>query len=338
MEKLLSSKKRDQPLSSIRRLLSALTRKSVGPIRRYATLSSLILLVIISSFLSEAFLTPANIFSLLRQASVLALMSLGMTLVILSGGIDLSIGGILALSSVGSAQLVLKTNFSSYLIMLIIASAGSFVGFCNGVIIAKGKAEPFLVTMGMGIILRGVAFIICGGRTLPLGQNIPSIFRSITRDFLGPIPYPVILVGLFFLLFAFIMRYTIFGRHVYAFGGDPEVLRLSGVNVKGTQMKIYALSGMLVGIAGIVHLSRINAGDPTAGDLRVLPTIAAVIIGGNQFAGGIGNVGLTVVGILIVGIISNILSLLGAVYYVQLIAQGLIIIFAVVLSAVSGKE
>ena len=338
MKKLLLSKKRKQSFSNTRGLLTALTRKSVGPIRKYVTLSSLILLVIISSFLSEAFLTSANILILIRQASVLALTSLGMTLVILSGGIDLSVGGILALSVVSSAQLVLKTNFSPYLIVLTIALLGGFAGLCNGVIIAKGKAEPFLVTMGMGIILRGVAFIVSRGRTLVLGQETPPIVRSITHDFLGPFPYPVIIVGSFFLLFALIMHYTTFGRYVYAFGGDPEVLRLSGVNVIVVQIKIYMLSGMLFGIAGILHLSRINAGDPTAGDLRVLPAIAAVIIGGNRFTGGIGNVGLTVVGILIIGVINNILSLLGATYYVQLIAQGLIIIFAVIINVVSSKD
>lgn len=317
---------------------AALFRKTAGIANKYITLSGLIALILVSSLLSDVFLTVPNFFNIIRQITILGFMSLGMTLVILSGGIDLSVGAILALSAVGSAQLILKADVSPYMVILIMVLAGGLVGFCNGLIIAKGGAEPFLVTLGMHIILRGVSFIICNARTLPLGDKTPPTIWFIANGFIGPIPMPVILTGIFYLIFALIMYHTILGRYIYALGGNAEVVRLAGVSVLWMKVKVYTLSGMLSAIAGIIHISRINAGDPTAGDLKVLPVIAAVIIGGTRFAGGIGNVLFTIIGLLIVGIINNILNLLGAVYYVQMIAQGITVILAVIISTVTARE
>jgi len=325
--------------SNGRNMLSqALLRKTVGIANRYITLSGLLALVLVSSLLSDAFLTLPNLFNIIRQITILGFMSLGMTLVILSGGIDLSVGAILALSAVGSAQLILETDISPYMVILIMVVAGGLVGFCNGIIIAKGEAEPFLVTLGMHIILRGVAFIICNARTLPLGDNTPPMIRFIANGFIGPVPMPVILIGVFYLILALIMYHTVFGRYIYALGGNAEVVRLAGISVVWMKIKVYTLSGMLSAMAGIIHISRINAGDPTAGDLKVLPVIAAVIIGGTRFIGGVGNVLYTVIGLLIVGIINNILNLLGAVYYIQMIAQGITVILAVIISTVTARR
>ncbi len=319
-------------------LSQALFRKTSGIANKYITLSGLLALIFVSSLLSDAFLTVPNFFNIIRQITILGFMSLGMTLVILSGGIDLSVGAILALSAVGSAQLILETDISPYMVILIMVLAGGLVGFCNGLIIAKGEAEPFLVTLGMHIILRGVAFIICNARTLPLGDNTPPMIRFIANGFIGPVPMPVILIGVFYVLLALIMYHTVFGRYIYALGGNAEVVRLAGVSVVWMKVKVYTLSGMLSAIAGIIHISRINAGDPTAGDLKVLPVIAAVIIGGTRFIGGVGNVLYTVIGLLIVGIINNILNLLGAVYYIQMIAQGITVIVAVIISTVTARR
>jgi len=316
----------------------ALLRKTVGIANRYITLSGLLALVLVSSLLSDAFLTLPNLFNIIRQITILGFMSLGMTLVILSGGIDLSVGAILALSAVGSAQLILETDISPYMVILIMVLAGGLVGFCNGLIIAKGEAEPFLVTLGMHIILRGVAFIICNARTLPLGDNTPPMIHFIANGFVGPVPMPVVLIGVFYLILALIMYHTVFGRYIYALGGNAEVVRLAGVSVVWMKVKVYTLSGMLSAMAGIIHISRINAGDPTAGDLKVLPVIAAVIIGGTRFIGGVGNVVYTVIGLLIVGVINNILNLLGAVYYIQMIAQGITVILAVIISTVTARR
>ncbi len=319
-------------------LSQALLRKTVGIANRYVTLSGLLALVLVSSLLSDAFLTLPNLFNIIRQITILGFMSLGMTLVILSGGIDLSVGAILALSAVGSAQLILETDISPYMVIFIMVLAGGLVGLCNGLIIAKGEAEPFLVTLGMHIILRGVAFIICNARTLPLGDNTPPMIRFIANGFIGPVPMPVILIGVFYLILALIMYHTVFGRYIYALGGNAEVVRLAGISVVWMKVKVYILSGMFSAIAGIIHISRINAGDPTAGDLKVLPVIAAVIIGGTRFIGGVGNVLYTVIGLLIVGIINNILNLLGAVYYIQMIAQGITVIVAVIISTVTARR
>lgn len=304
----------------------------------YLILSGLVVLIIISSLLSDAFLTINNIFNIIKQITILGFMSLGMTVVILAGGIDLSVGAILAMSAVGTAQLILQSNLSPFLIITVMLLAGGFVGFCNGFIIAKGNAEPFLVTLGMQIILRGVSFIICNARTLPLGDNIPTAIYALSNGFIGPIPYPLVLLAVVYIVFALFMYYSVFGRYVYAMGGNTEVLRLAGVSVHWMKVKVFTISGILAAFAGIIHVSRINAGDPTAGDLKVLPVIAAVIIGGTRFAGGRGNVLYTIVGLLIVGIINNILNLLGAVFYVQMIAQGLTIIVAVVISTIAVRR
>jgi ribose transport system permease protein len=320
------------------RRMHGLLRSAVGFLRRYLILSGLVVLVIASSLLSDAFLTVTNLFNIVKQVTILGFMSLGMTLVIIHGGIDLSVGGILALSAVGSAQLILQTNFSPLVVIGIMLLVGGFVGFSNGVIIAKGEAEPFLVTLGMQIILRGVAFIVCNARTLPLGDNMPPTIWHIANGFFGPIPVPVILLLGVYLFFAVIMHYTSFGRYVYALGGSNEVSRLAGISVEWMKIKVFTISGILSAAAGIIHISRINAGDPTSGDLKVLPVIAAVIIGGTRFEGGRGNVLYTIAGLLIVGIINNILNLLGAVYYVQMIAQGLTIIIAVIINQVMTRR
>lgn len=307
-------------------------------LRRYLILSGLAALILVSSLISDAFLTVTNLFNIIKQVTILGFMSLGMTLVIIHGGIDLSVGGILALSAVGSAQLILQTNFSPLAVIVITLLAGGFVGFSNGVIVAEGQAEPFLVTLGMQIILRGVAFIVCNARTLPLGDNMPPTIWNIANGFVGPIPVPVVLLLGVYLLFAVVMRYTSFGRHVHALGGSNEVSRLAGISVEWMKIKVFTISGILAAAAGIIHISRINAGDPTAGDLKVLPVIAAVIIGGTPFEGGRGNVLYTIAGLLIVGIINNILNLLGAVYYVQMIAHGVTIIVAVIINQVMTKR
>lgn len=305
---------------------------------KYLILSGLVILIIISSLLSDVFLTINNIFNIIKQITILGFMSLGMTVVILAGGIDLSVGAILAMSAVGTAQLILQTNLSPLLIIPIMLLAGGFVGFCNGLIIAKGDAEPFLVTLGMQIILRGVSFIICNARTLPLGDNKPPAIYFISNGFIGPIPVPLVLLAVFYIVFSLIMYFSLFGRYVYAMGGNAEVLRLAGVSVVWMKVKVFTISGILAAVAGIMHVSRINSGDPTAGDLKVLPVIAAVIIGGTRFAGGRGNVLYTIIGLLIVGIINNVLNLLGAVFYIQMIAQGLTIIIAVIISTVTARR
>lgn len=305
---------------------------------KYLILSGLVILIILSSLLSDAFLTINNIFNIIKQITILGFMSLGMTVVILAGGIDLSVGAVLAMSAVGTAQLILLSNLSPFLIISIMLLAGGFVGFCNGLIIAKGNAEPFLVTLGMQIILRGVSFIICNARTLPLGDNIPTAIYALSNGFIGPFPYPLVLLAVVYIVFSLIMYFSLFGRYVYAMGGNTEVLRLAGVNVVWMKVKVFTMSGILAAFAGIIHVSRINAGDPTAGDLKVLPVIAAVIIGGTRFTGGRGNVLYTIIGLLIVGIINNIMNLLGAVFYIQMIAQGLTIIIAVIISTVTVRR
>ncbi len=206
---------------------------------------------------------------------------------------------------------------------------GTVVGASNGLLITGFGIEPFVITLGMQFVLRGLCFSLTEGRTVFV--EMPSKFDFIANGDIGPIPFPTILLAIAYLLGYLMMRFTVFGRYLYAVGGNEEVVRLAGVNNKLVKVAVYAICGASAAIAGIINLSRINVGDPQAGEGIILFIIGAVIIGGNKFVGGLGGVGYTIIGLLLIGFISNIIILMGLGYYIQLIAEGSIIIVAVLL-------
>lgn len=294
----------------------------------YGSSIALIGLFILSSYISPYFLTKINIFNLLRQSSIFGFMSLGMTLVILSGGIDLSVGGVMTLCSILAA--ILSGKINPLLIILLPIMVGGIFGLANGLIIAKFKVEPFVITLGSQFVAFGFGYSLCGGRTV-LATLSPQI-NFLCNGFIGSVPFPVILLVTTYAIFGFLMRNTAFGRHINALGGNERAVQFCGINVSLMKMVIYSISGCLAGFSGVLMLSRSTVGDPTAGIAVVLTIIASVIVGGNHFVGGIGNVGFTLIGLLILGILGNILNMLGVVFYVQQIIQGIIVITAVVIS------
>ena len=294
----------------------------------YGSSIALIGLFILSSYISPYFLTKINIFNLLRQSSIFGFMSLGMTLVILSGGIDLSVGGVMTLCSILAA--ILSGKINPLLIILLPIMVGGIFGLANGLIIAKFKVEPFVITLGSQFVAFGFGYSLCGGRTV-LPTLSPQI-EFLCNGFIGSVPFPVILLVTTYAIFGFLMSNTAFGRHINALGGNERAVQFCGINVSLMKIVIYSISGCLAGFSGVLMLSRSTVGDPTAGIAVVLTIIASVIVGGNHFVGGIGNVGFTLIGLLILGILGNILNMLGVVFYVQQIIQGIIVITAVVIS------
>jgi ribose/xylose/arabinose/galactoside ABC-type transport system permease subunit len=295
----------------------------------YGSSIALILLFIVASIISPYFLTTINITNLLRQVSVYGFMSLGLTLVILSGGIDLSVGGVMTLSSLLSAVLCFRGYNDFYAVSLGIGIGVAF-GLANGLIIALFKVESFVVTLGTQFVAFGLGYSLSGGKTvLP---DLSPFMLYLSNGYIGPIPFPVILLLSTYAIFGFLMSNTAFGRHIHALGGNEKASKFCGINTAGIKVAVYTISGFLAGIAGVLLLSRSSVGDPTAGLAIVLFIIASVIVGGNHFVGGIGNVGFTLVGLLILGILGNILNMLGVVFYVQQIVQGAIVVFAVVVS------
>lgn len=290
-----------------------------------------VIIFIFCSIISPFFFTNYNFQSILRQIAVNGFLALGLTMVILIGGIDLSIGSSLGLVAIISAMLI-RAEVGLIQVILVAIIIGMAIGVTNGFLITQFNIEPFVITLGMQFVLRGLCFSLTRGRTIFV--EMPFNVDFIANGDIGPIPFPAVLLGLVYFIIFLVMQYTVFGRHFYAIGGNEESARLFGVNVKLVKIAVYAICGMTAAIAGIINLSRISAGDPQAGTGVAFYIIAAVIIGGNKFTGGRGGLYFTIIGLFIVTLIYNIIILMGMGYYVQLIAEGTIVIIAALL----GRE
>lgn len=295
----------------------------------------LIGLIIILSFLSEYFLTLPNLLNVARQVSINAILAFGMTFVILTGGIDLSVGSILALTATITAKL-LATGYHPVIAIAVGLIAGIVLGLLSGVLIAKGKMAPFIVTLGMMTIARGFTLILADGRPI---SGFAKSFRFLGAGYIGRVPFPVLIMIVIFVICFIVLKKTTFGRYVYAVGGNEKATKLSGINIDTIKMGVYALSGLLAAISGIILTSRLNSAQPTAGTGYELDAIAAVVLGGTSLAGGQGGVIGTIVGALIIGILNNGLNLLDVSSFYQLVAKGAVILIAVFLDRRSqGSE
>lgn len=312
---------------SRRELKFALRVLEAGPIL------VLLVLVIAFAFLSEAFITERNIQSLFIQSSLITALAIGQLFVMLTRGIDVSVGSLLALASVVGG-LVWQGGANGFVVILVILAAGAAVGLFNGGVLVWGKVpHPFIVTLAMYGIARGLALVISNGE--PSGGISPAII-TLGNGFVGPIPVPALLVAGVGLVAFIVTRLTQWGRWIYAVGGEPEAARRSGIPVDKILISVYVISGLSAGVAGILSAGRTAGAFPTAGNLAELECITAVIVGGASFAGGRGNVGNAIVGGLIVGVIHNGLSLVGVEPFWQTCAIGFMILIAVELDVVRG--
>ncbi|WP_255259897.1 ribose ABC transporter permease [Lentibacillus sp. CBA3610] len=286
-------------------------------------------MVIFLGFMSDSFFTLDNILNLLRQVSVNALIAFGMTFVILTAGIDLSVGSLLALGSALTAGL-LAGGMDPVLAVLLGLLIGLGLGAINGLIITKGKVAPFIATLATMTIYRGATLVYTDGRPIT-GLSDSFTFEMIGRGYVFGVPFPVILMLGVFLILYFVLRKTVFGRQVYAVGGNEEASILSGIKADRIKIGVYSLTGMLSVLAGIILTSRLNSAQPTAGEMFELDAIAAVVIGGTSLMGGRGRITGTLIGALIIGVIDNGLNLMNVSSFYQQIVKGGVILLAVLL-------
>lgn len=304
-------------------------------LRQFGILLVFAIVVIALMILSPgAFAKPTNLMNVVKQASINGMLAMGMMFVIISGGIDLSVGSIVALTGVIAATFAHPGQYPLIVPILLPVIIGGIIGILNGVGVAYGEIPPFIVTLGSMTIVRGLALIVSKGTPV---FDVSKSFENIAGGFLfNTIPYLVVYFIVVILIAIFFLNKSLFGRRVYAVGGNEVSAKVSGINVNRIKLGVYALSGILSGFAGVVLASRTVSGSPTAGQSYELDAIAAVIIGGVSMSGGSGKWYGTVIGALLIAVIGNGLDILNVSSHYQLVIKGLIIILAVLFD-IKGK-
>ena len=289
----------------------------------------------ILSIMTPVFLTTGNILNVLRQVSTNANIALGMTLVILTGGIDLSVGAVVAIAGTMSAGFIAVSGLPVWVALGLGLFIGLLIGFFNGFVIAKTGMPPFIVTMATLTMTRGLVYVYTGG--LPI-RTLDPIFNKVGSGYLGPIPLPVIYTILLYIGVMILLYRTKLGRHIYAVGGNREAARFSGIDIARVEIVVYTIIGFLSAVTGIVLCARMYSGQPTIGQGFELDAIAGVVLGGTSFSGGVGTIGGTVIGVLVIGFLNNGLNLLGVSSFWQLIAKGAVILLAVYIDTLKKKS
>jgi len=295
----------------------------------------LLVLFVFFAMTSSAFLKITNLINVARQISMLGIASVGMAFVLLLGGIDLSIGSVVTIVNIGIAWLMVKADVPPVIACTIALVGSTTIGFLNGYIIAKVKMPPLIVTLSSMIMIEGFAYIICKG--VPI-FGFPKGFAFIGQGYIGPVPFPVIILIFILAIGAYILNKTYFGRYFYAVGGNEEASKLSGINVDRVKYLVYSLSGFFAGIAGIVMLSRTNSGQVTSGKGFEFDVLTAVVLGGVSVNGGFGRISNVVAGVLIIGILSNGLVLLNVSAYIQMVIKGAVLMSAVAFDCIQKNK
>ncbi|TLU98801.1 ABC transporter permease [Dyadobacter luticola] len=301
---------------------------------RYGIFFAFLLICIVLAFSTPRFFTVSNLMIIGTQVSINALLAFGVTFVIITGGIDLSLGSMVAVTGVVAAMFAHPDTYPLAVPILAGLGAGLVLGGFNGLVITKSKVPPFIVTLGTMTIGRGLALILSKGRPI---SNLSDSFNFIGGGNILGIPFPIIILVLAFAVCAVILNKTILGRYMYAVGGNEPAARASGIHVTKVKMWVYTICGLLSALGGILLTSRITTGQPNAGAGFELDAIAAAIIGGTSTSGGTGTMTGTLIGALLIGVISNSLDLLNVTSYYQQVVMGVIIIGAVVLDS-AGKK
>ena len=292
-------------------------------------LAPVLFLLVVGAFLSiasENFLTVRNILTILLQISVVGIIAVGQTMVMITAGIDLSVGGVVGLSGVVASLFVSSLGLPIGLSMTLGVCAGLAVGVLNGVLITGARMPPFIATLATMSVTRGLALVLTGGVAV---YSLPESFAWLGNGAVAGIPVPVIVLGIVAIVVAVVLQKTALGRYTYAIGSNVETARMSGVNVDRQLIKVYSLCGGLAGLAGVILASRIVTGQPTAGEGYELDAIAACVIGGTSLFGGVGTIAGAVIGAALMGLIRNGCNLLNVSAFWQLIVIGVIILIAV---------
>jgi ribose/xylose/arabinose/galactoside ABC-type transport system permease subunit len=307
----------------------------INNIRQYGLVIVFGVICLIISLITPQFLTVSNWTIIVTQVSINALLAFGVTFVIITGGIDLSLGSIVAVAGVTSAMLAHPDTYPVLIPISMGLLAGLLMGAFNGFIITKSKIAPFIVTLGTMTIGRGLALILSDGRPV---SNLSDSFNYLGSGTVLGIPVLILIFILVFAVCSIILNKTILGRYIYAVGGNEQAARASGINIDRVKLAVYSISGLLAGLAGILLASRITTGQPNAGAGFELDAIAAVVIGGTSTTGGRGSMTGTLIGVLLIGVINNGLDLLNVTSYYQQVVMGIIIIGAVVLDSLNQKS
>lgn len=294
----------------------------------YGSFIALIFLVIVIGAISPDFRTVNNFLSLLRQSAINGLIAFGMTCVILTGGIDLSVGSVLALTSIICAHTI-KIGLPAPLSMLIALIFGIILGTISGLMVTKSRLQPFIATLITMTGYRGLTMILSGGKPISrLGNNL--LLNQIGKgSFLG-IPIPVWILIIFFAIFLFILKKTVLGRQIYATGSNAKAAELAGININNIKLIVYAVSGFMASLSGLILVSRLGSAQPTLGSGYELDAIAAVALGGTSMTGGRGKITGTLIGILIIAVLNNGLNIIGVSSYYQDVVKALVIFLAVI--------
>ncbi len=298
-------------------------------------LFAMCILLVLFPTTRTTFWTQKNIFNILRQNASNLFLATGMTMVIILGGIDLSVGSVIALSGCVAAGCVeflglpVGVGFAAGILV------GALIGMFNGFIISKTAIPPFIVTLAAMNITKGIALVYTQGSPI---RSMSDAFKFPGAGYIGSVPTPVVLMIIVFIIAAYIINRTKLGRHMYAVGGNAQAAKFSGINVSRVKFIIYTYTGLMAGIAGIIIASRLYSGQPTAGDGAEMDAIAAVVVGGTSMSGGSGRIGGTLIGVLIIGVLNNGLNLMGVDSNWQFIVKGMVILLAVYVDYIRNKK
>ena len=305
--------------------------------RKYGTVLGALLIFIFFSIVAKNFFTPTNLLMLLRQMSMLTIVSLGFTFVMGAGGFDMSIGNATGLVNIIFAIVLLGTG-SFWLALLAALLLGLAVGLVNGVLVAYIGLPDFIGTFAVGSIVYGIKMLITKGNPISFTDTVPRIFTFIGQGYVGPIPFPVILMAVFVGIAIFVLNKTSLGRRIYAIGGNAVASLYAGINVKRYRLITFLISGLSVAIVAVILTSRLGSAQPLAGEEFMLDTIAVVFLSTTMFGDGEPTGSGTFVGALIISMLNNGLTMLDVPYYFQYITKGTVVIFAVVLSVILGQK
>jgi ribose ABC transporter, permease protein len=294
------------------------------------TVIALIILMAVITIINSNFLTANNLLNLLLQVTSNALIAFGMTFVILTGGIDLSVGSILALSSALTAGL-LGSGMPVTLAILISLILGCILGMMNGLLISYGKLAPFIVTLATMTIFRGATLVYTNGNPITKGLSDTFLFQFLGQGYIVGIPFPVIIMFIVFIVLYVLLHKTAFGKSVYAIGGNEKASYISGVKLNKVKIIIYSISGIMASISGLIITSRLSSAQPTAGASYEMDAIAAVVLGGTSLSGGKGRILGTLIGALIIGVLNNGLNIIGVSAFWQQVVKGVVILIAVLI-------
>jgi len=307
---------------------SGKTRETLRNIwHKFGTVIILIAMCTIAALIQPRFLTYQNLMNVARQVSIVAIMATGMTIVVITGGVDLSVSTVANLAGCVAADLMVR-GLPISISMLIGIATGALAGAINGLAVTRGKTPPFIATLGMLWVARGAVLLYTNGMTI---IGLPQSFIKIGTAWFGPVPVPVVIAICIMFLGHLFLRYTRFGLHLFATGGNTEVARVSGIHVERIKLSAYILSGALAAVGGLVLTARVFSGQPTLADGMELQAVAATVIGGTPLSGGEGSLLGTALGVAVMGVLTNGLNLLNVSAYWQHVAIGSIIVIAVIM-------